>query len=158
MPTRRPPNAMPTMAPMGSDEPFSSSASSSSEVDEPGVVDPVLEDDGLEALLLFKKVSNDADLLVVGSSLDSLSAEADVEELSEDAEVGVVDAEGSEVLDWEGDGGGGGGGGVIGCLGLLIVSGNPREILSIPRQNPLASLSSQVEVKMHSRSIVQSSE
>jgi len=121
------------------------------------VVEPVLEDNGLEALLLFKKVSNDADRLVVGSSLDSLSEEVGDEEVSEDAEDGVLDVEGSGVLDWEGEDGGGGGG-MVGCLGLLIGSGNPREMLSIPRQNPLASLSSQVEVKMHSRSIVQSSE
>lgn len=155
MPTSKPPNAMPTIAPIGSDEPLLSSP----EVDEPGVVDPVLDDEGPEALPLeAKKVSKEADLLVVGRALDSLSDEDDVDELSEAADDGVLDDEGScaRLLDWEVGGCGDGDG--KGCLGLLIGSGNPREMLSIPRQKPFASLSSHVEVKMHSRASVQSSE
>lgn len=66
MPTKKPPNAMPTITLMDSGEPHLSSLSSSPEVDEPGMVGPVL---------VGPKVSNEADLLVAGKALELLSDE-----------------------------------------------------------------------------------
>lgn len=94
IPTSTPPSAIPTMPPIGNDEPSRLSPSSSSALDEPGRVDPVLDDDGLEPLPVVKKVSKEADLLVVGRAFDSLSEEGPgAAELSEadDADEGVLD-------------------------------------------------------------------
>lgn len=89
IPTSTPPSAIPTMPPIGNDEP---SRLSSSAFDEPGRVEPVLDDDGLEPLLVVKKVSKDADLLVVGRAFDSLSEEGPgVAELSEADDEDVLD-------------------------------------------------------------------
>ena len=89
IPTSTPPSAIPTMPPIGNDEP---SRLSSSALDEPGRVEPVLDDDGLEPLPVVKKVSKEADLLVVGRAFDSISEEGPgAAELSEADDEGVLD-------------------------------------------------------------------
>ena len=89
IPTSTPPSAIPTMPPIGNDEP---SRLSSSAFDEPGRVEPVLDDEGLEPLPVVKKVSKGADLLVVGRVRDSLSEEGPgAAELSEVDDEGVLD-------------------------------------------------------------------
>lgn len=92
IPTSTPPRAIPTMPPMGNDEPSLLSPVSSFEVDVPGTVEPVLEDEGLDSLPLeTSKVSKEADLLVVGNVLDPLSEDVRVAELSEGVDEDVLD-------------------------------------------------------------------